>query len=84
VSTAATHVIGVDIGTQSTKAVLVAADGTIVAQASRVYAVETPRALWAEQRAEVWLVAVAQAVKEVVERAGVAPGSIAGICVSSL
>jgi xylulokinase len=84
VSTAATHVIGVDIGTQSTKAVLVAADGTIVAQASRAYAVETPRALWAEQRAEVWLVAVAQAVKEVVERAGVARGAIAGLCVSSL
>src|SRR6185295_13398993 len=84
VSAAAAHVVGVDIGTQSTKAVLCAADGTIVAQASRAYAVDTPQALWAEQRAEVWLVAVAQSVRELVERAGVAPGSIAGLCVSSL
>jgi xylulokinase len=84
VSRAATHVVGVDIGTQSTKAVLVAGDGTIVAQTSRAYAVETPQALWAEQRAEVWVVAVAQSVRELVERAGVAPASVAGICVSSL
>ena len=36
------QVIGVDIGTQSTKAVLVARDGTILAQASRAYAPDTP------------------------------------------
>ena len=81
---AAVHVIGVDIGTQSTKAVLVSAAGAIVAQASRPYPVETPQALWAEQRAETWLDAVAQCIGAVVAQAAVAKESIAGLCVSSL
>ena len=55
---AGAHVIGVDIGTQSTKAVLVTGAGKIVAQSSRAYQVETPQALWAEQWPDVWLDAV--------------------------
>jgi xylulokinase len=78
------HVIGVDIGTQSTKAVLVEGSGRIVAQASRPYQVDTPEPLWAEQWPEVWLAAVVDCVREVVQRAGVARDSIAGLCVSSL
>ena len=78
------HVIGVDIGTQSTKAVLVSAAGKIVAQAARAYQPETPQALWAEQWPDVWLDAVEHSIREVVEHAAVDPGSIAGLCVSSL
>ncbi|MGH8798137.1 MAG: FGGY family carbohydrate kinase, partial [Caldimonas sp.] len=78
------HVIGVDIGTQSTKAVLVDAAGCIVAQAARGYHVETPQALWAEQWPEVWLDAVEQCVAEVVRRAALDPASISGLCVGSL
>ena len=76
------HVIGVDIGTQSTKAVLVGRDGAILAQASRAYLPDTPRPNWAEQHADVWLDAVAATVAEV---ARAAPhGSVKAICVSSL
>lgn len=42
-------VVGVDIGTQSTKAVLVAADGRIVGPCARSYRLDTPKPLWAEQ-----------------------------------
>ena len=80
----AEHVIGVDIGTQSTKAVLVDAVGAIVAQASRPYRVETPQALWAEQWPDVWLQAVEACVREVVHAAAVEPASIRGLCISSL
>ena len=59
------QVIGVDIGTQSTKAVLVGADGRIVAQASQAYQVETPKPLWAQQWPQVWLSAVEATVREV-------------------
>src|SRR5207237_5205763 len=52
------HVIGVDIGTQSTKSVLVADDGRLVAQASSAYHVDTPHPLWAEQWPQVWMDAV--------------------------
>ena len=78
------HVIGVDIGTQSTKAVLVAADGRLVAQTSRAYQVDTPRPLWAEQWPQVWLDAVVACVREVVVQAAVAPSAIEALCVDSL
>ena len=50
------YVLGVDIGTQSTKALLIdAGSGRIAAQFSKSYQPDTPRPLWAEQHAAVWL-----------------------------
>ena len=76
------QVIGVDIGTQSTKAVLVGRDGAILAQASHAYAPDTPRPNWAEQHADVWLAAVEATVADVARAAS--NGSVKAICVSSL
>ena len=76
------QVIGVDIGTQSTKAVLVARDGTILAQASCAYAPDTPRPNWAEQHADVWHDAVESCLAEVARTAPA--GTVKAICVSSL
>ncbi len=73
-------VIGIDIGTQSTKAVLVSADGTILAQAQHGYAPDTPRPNWAEQHAEVWLDAAERCIAEVAR----GRDDIAALCVSSL
>lgn len=78
------YVIGVDIGTQSTKAVLVRTDGAILAQCSQSYQVETPRPLWAQQWPDVWLDAVEHCIQGVVQQAGVAPEAIESLCVSSL
>lgn len=82
---AADCVIGVDIGTQSTKAVLVSCgDGRILAQQSRAYQPDTPQALWAEQWPQVWLDAVEQCVASLVARAPVPAASIRALCISSL
>ncbi len=78
------YVIGVDIGTQSTKALLVDAAGVIVAQHAIAYQVDTPRPLWAEQWPEVWYQAVLGCVAAVVEQSQVAPRDIKAVCVSSL
>ena len=43
------YFIGVDIGTQSTKAVLADGAGRIVAQHASAYRPDTPKPLWAEQ-----------------------------------
>ena len=75
-------VIGVDIGTQSTKAVLAELGGTIVAQATRAYAPDTPRPNWAEQWPDVWLDAVEACLAEVAKAAG--SGTVRALCVSSL
>ena len=42
-------VIGIDIGTQSTKALVLDGKGQILAEHSRGYRVDTPHPLWAEQ-----------------------------------
>ncbi len=82
-------VIGVDIGTQSTKALLIEANGTIIASHDEAYAPETPRPLWAEQDADVWLRAVMVCIAQCVIQAQARPGgfdpsAIGGICISSL
>ena len=83
-NTAAQYVIGVDIGTQSTKAVLVSAEGRIVAQASQAYQVETPKPLWAQQWPDVWLDAVEASICGVLADAHVDAASVRALCISSL
>jgi ribulokinase len=78
------YVIGVDIGTQSTKALVVDSDGKIVAQHSQSYRVDTPKSRWAEQWPQVWLDAVEQCVSECTRQAGVAKAQIKALCISSL
>ncbi len=85
------HVIGVDIGTQSTKALLVRADGTIVSQHAIAYAPDTPRPSWAEQWPQVWLDAVVGCIaecmrgaREINGAAPLAPAHVKAVCVSSL
>ena len=46
--------LGVDVGTSSTKGVLVAADGTIVASATRAHDVVRPHTGWVEMDARIW------------------------------
>jgi xylulokinase len=47
-------VLGVDVGTSSTKGVLVTLDGRIVVSSTREHAVVRPRPGWAEMDARVW------------------------------
>lgn len=83
------YVVGVDIGTQSTKALLCAADGRIVAQDSVAYQPDTPRPLWAEQDPAIWLDAVVRAIAGAVTKARADDGVFAverirSICISGL
>lgn len=46
--------LGVDIGTSSTKGVLVAADGAIAASVTRTHDVDRPHSGWVEMDAHIW------------------------------
>lgn len=48
------HTLGVDVGTSSTKGVLVTDDGTIVASATRAHDVSRPHTGWVEMDAAIW------------------------------
>ncbi len=74
-----THLLGIDIGTSGSKALLVGEDGSVTASASTEYALSTPRPLWAEQDPEDWWKATVASVGRVLLESGVAPSDIAGI-----
>jgi len=76
--------IGCDIGTQGTKSVMVDEKGNIIAEATREYGVITPKPSWAEQWPDVWVKAMYETVREVVEKSGVSKKEIAGIAISGL
>ncbi|MBN7794167.1 FGGY-family carbohydrate kinase [Microbacterium esteraromaticum] len=59
--------LGVDIGTSSSKGVLVADDGTILATATRAHEVDRPHTGWVEMDARIWwdeFVAISRELRE--------------------
>ncbi|ADG97037.1 Carbohydrate kinase, FGGY-like protein [Segniliparus rotundus DSM 44985] len=77
-------VIGVDIGTGSSKGILAACDGKVLSTALSPHRMSLPRPGWAEMDAERdWWDGVCAITRELVEAAP--PGSrIAGVCVSGI
>ena len=74
--------LGVDIGTSSSKGVLVAADGVIMATATRAHDVNRPRTGWVEMDARVWWDEFVAIARELV--AAAPDAEIAGIGVSGM
>ncbi|HEY0538902.1 MAG TPA: FGGY-family carbohydrate kinase [Actinoallomurus sp.] len=75
--------LGVDIGTSSSKGVLTTPDGTVLATAVREHSVSRPHPGWAEHDArEVWWEGFAVVTRELLPRAGDEP--IAAIGVSGI
>jgi xylulokinase len=75
-------VLGLDVGTSSSKGVLAAPDGTIVATAERAHGVSRPRQGWFEHDADaVWWADVVALCRELTPRAG---DALRGVCVSGL
>jgi xylulokinase len=75
--------LGIDIGTGSSKAVLASVDGEILATSSRAHKMQLPRPGWAEMDAEqIWWGDVVALCQELVPQA--AGHEIAGVAVSGL
>ena len=58
--------LGIDLGTGSAKALLLATDGTAIGEASSSYPVHAPHPGWAESEPGDWWLAVASAVRKAV------------------
>ena len=76
--------VGVDIGTQGTKAIVATIDGKVLGSAQVEYGVEQPFPSWAEQWPQVWEEAVQKAIRSAVEKAKISPKNIAALCFSGL
>lgn len=76
------YVIGVDIGTSGTKALVITAEGELVGQATVEYPLHHPQPGWAEQDAEDWWRATCQAIQKARQAAGIKAEEVKGVGLS--
>ncbi len=78
------HVLAIDVGTQSARALVVAPDGAIVAMARVPFApYVSPRPGWAEQDAEVYWTALGAACRRVLAEPTVRTDALAGVTLTT-
>ena len=75
----ATLLLGIDVSTTATKALLIDEQGAVVAVAATEYPFETPQPLWSEQDAALFWSGAVQSVCQVIEISGVSPGDIVAV-----
>jgi xylulokinase len=73
------YFLGIDSSTTATKALLMAADGRVIAVAASEYGYETPYPLWSEQDPELWWTATTASIRAVLAKSGVAPTAVRAI-----
>ena len=74
-------VLGIDVGTQSLKAVVLDDTMRICGAGSVAYQPDTPRPGWAEQDPQLWLDALGPAIAAALTEARLTPRDIAALCV---
>lgn len=72
-------ILALDIGTQSTRAALVAADGEILTAQQVPHEVDSPRPGWAQQRPDAWWEEACRAIRSALEASGVPASDIAAV-----
>ena len=75
-------VVGVDLGTQSLKAVVVDGDFRLRGEAGVAYQPSFPQPGWAEQDPALWLAALRPAIRKALEAGKLKPRDVKGIAVS--
>ncbi len=73
------YLLGIDVGTTGSKAILIRPDGTVAAESTVEYPMHTPRPLWSEQDPEDWWRATVAAVRSVLEASAAAAVEVVGV-----
>ena len=71
--------LGIDSSTTATKALLMDAEGAVIAVGRSTYGFDTPHPLWSEQDPHLWWSATRAAIADVMGQAGVSPGDVDGV-----
>jgi xylulokinase len=74
-----TYLLGIDVSTTATKALLIDERGAVVAVAATEYDFETPQPLWSEQDPALWWYGAIRSIRAVLEQSGVDPAAIHGV-----
>jgi xylulokinase len=73
------HVLGIDVSTTATKAVLIDEAGAVVGIGAAEYGFDVPAPLWSEQSPELWWDGAQTAIRSVLASSGVAGGDVAAV-----
>ena len=73
------YLLGIDVSTTATKALLIDAHGVVVAVAATEYDFETPQPLWSEQEPRLWWEGAIASIRAVLAQSGVDPAQIVGV-----
>lgn len=65
------YVIGCDVGSQGTKAILLSTTGEVICEATAGYGIDYPYPLWAEQTVERWLEALTLATRQLLSESSI-------------
>jgi len=71
--------LAIDVGTQSVRAAVLTAAGEIRGIAQVAHEVDSPQPGWAQQRPDAWWLETCRAVRDVLARTGIPPGSVAAV-----
>lgn len=73
------YLMGIDLGTSSTKTLIIDISGKIAGIGNAEYEVQIPRISWAEQNPEKWWEAVKESIQKALLKAGICASDIIGI-----
>ncbi len=73
------HVLGIDVSTTATKAVLIDESGAVVGVGASAYGFSVPRPLWSEQDPELWWDGAVAAIRSVLATTGVPADEVVAI-----
>jgi xylulokinase len=71
--------LGLDVSTTATKALLMDEQGKVVAVAASEYSYETPRPLWSEQHPDLWWDGTVRSIRSVIRESGVSADEVVAI-----
>lgn len=77
------YVIGCDVGSQGTKALLLSLDGEVLCEAYQGYPIDYPHPLWAEQPVERWVGALTVAIHELLSKSGIAAENVRALSLAT-
>jgi xylulokinase len=73
------YLMGIDVSTTATKALLIDEQGAVIGVAAAEYGFETPHPLWSEQDPALWWHGTVQSIRSLLADTGVDPGAVAGV-----
>jgi xylulokinase len=76
------HLLGIDIGTSGTKALICNEGGQVIATATAEHDIDSPQPGWSEQDPQQWWQATAKATKAALKKANLKPADIQAIGLS--